>query len=68
MNLIDNIKGIPNTSIVPSFKMSSTDNTSLLVNLVVLEFIIRQGVVLLIVESNSLFRGILRRGPTIRIA
>jgi hypothetical protein len=36
MNLVDNIKGIPNTSIVSSLKLNSIDNTSLLVDLVVL--------------------------------
>jgi hypothetical protein len=40
MNLVDNLKCIPNTCIIPCLKWNSMDDVGLLVNLVILEFII----------------------------
>ena len=55
MDLADNFKGIPNTGTVTSFKSNSTDDASFPINLVVLEFIIGQGIVLVVIEFGPLF-------------
>jgi hypothetical protein len=40
INLTDYVKRVPNTGTVASLKLNSTDSASLLVNLVVLEFVV----------------------------
>jgi hypothetical protein len=54
INLVDNLKCILNACTIPCFKWNSIDDVGLLVNLVILEFVISQGVILVIVEFSSL--------------
>jgi hypothetical protein len=68
MNLADNFKGILNASTITRLLINPTKVASLPIHLVILEFEIGQGVVFVIVEFDSLYRGKLKRGSTIRIA